>query len=420
MNYSGRQKQIIWTSPSGKKFILETDGKIKYSRKRKGEVKNNPTRSYGKKNNRTSYKTVNISDDTFQDMGVSGRDFSLKVYFFGDNHDIDANNFEAAYCEHGKSKLQLTYGNIMTVQALDIDFEQDTVERTSLTEVNISFHQCGGTIYPTAKSSRSASLKKNISQVQETMSENFADTLNALADNQTFAERWTQNLDKLTQKFNDIQNSDFLGILWDIKSQNILNNPLVMSTQLGMLLKKGFLTYGSVSDVINSVSDLITDFLPSSSSNVSKSEYTADDIYLKSTIISGCEVVNDSEFETRNDAVDAAENIQGINDEYVEQSQEIEKIINEKLEDIIINEVDTTEIVNDTIASIIEKIDDLKIEKTVFLKEHSNPLMIAFEYYPDMFKSDPDAAIEYVNKTNNFTGDDFFFLEKGRKILIYV
>lgn len=39
MNYSGRQKQIIWTSPSGKKFILETDGKIKYSRKRKGEVK---------------------------------------------------------------------------------------------------------------------------------------------------------------------------------------------------------------------------------------------------------------------------------------------------------------------------------------------------------------------------------------------
>ena len=46
--------------------------------------------------------------------------------------------------------------------------------------------------------------------------------------------------------------------------------------------------------------------------------------------------------------------------------------------------------------------------------------MIAFEYYPDMFKSDPDAAIEYENKTNNFKGDDFFFLEKGRKIVIYV
>ena len=30
----------------------------------------------------------------------------------------------------------------------------------------------------------------------------------------------------------------------------------------------------------------------------------------------------------------------------------------------------------------------LKVEKTIILKEHSNPLMLAFEYYPDMFKSD--------------------------------
>lgn len=418
MNYSARQKEIIWTSPSGKKFALETDGNIKYSRKRKGEVKNNPTRSYGKKNNRTSYKTVNMSDDTFQDMGVSGREFSLKLYFFGDNHDIDAANFEAAYCERGKSRLQLPYGNIMTVQALDIDFEQNTVERTSLTEVNISFHQCGGTIYPIAKAAQASVLKKNISQVKEAMSEEFADTVNTLADKQTFAERWSQNLDKLTQKFIDVQNSDYLGILWDIKSQNILNNPLVMSTQLGMLLKKGFLTYESVSDVISSVSDLITDFLPSS--GVSKSEYTADDIYMKSTIIAGCEVVNDSDFETRKDAVEAIENIQDINDKYVEQSQEIEQVINKKLEDTIISEVDTTEIVNNTITSVIEKSDDLKVEKTIILKEHSNPLMLAFEYYPDMFKLDPDAAIEYVNKTNDFTGDDFLFLEKGRKILIYV
>lgn len=418
MSYADRRKQVVWTSPSGKKFTLETDGKIKYSRKRKGEVKNNPTRSYGKKNNRTSYKTINMSDDTFQDMGVSGRDFSLKIYFFGDNHDIEANKFEVAYCEYGKSKLQLPYGNMMTVQALDIDFEQDTVDRTSITEVNISFHQCGGNIYPIAKASKSSSLKKNISQMQATLSENFAETVNNLEDKQAFADRWSQNLDKLSQKFVDIQSSDFMSILWDIKSQNILNNPLVMSTQLGMLLKKGFLTYESVSDVISSVSDLISDFLPDS--GASKSEYTSDDLYLKSTIIAGCDVVSDSNFETRKDAVDAAENIQDINDQYVEQSQEIEQIINEKLEDTIISEVDTTEIVNETIASVIEKSDDLKIEKTITLNDNSNPLMIAFEYYPDMFKSDPDAAIEYVNKTNNFIGDDFFFLEKGRKIVIYV
>lgn len=420
MSYSDRQKQVIWTSPSGKKFILQTDGKIKYSRKRKGEVKNNPTRSYGKNNSKTSYKTVNMSDDTFQDMGVSGRDFSLKLYFFGDNHDIDADNFEAAYCEHGKSKLQLSYGNIMIVQALDIDFEQDTVEKLSHTEVNISFHQCSGTVYPTAKVTKTTSLTKNINQMQETLSESFAETVAVIEDKQSFADRWGSNLDKLAEKFNDIQNSDFIGILQDIKSQNILNNPLVMSTQLGILLKKGLLTYDNVSDVITSISDIISGLLPSSSENVTKSEYTADDLFLKSTIITGCDVINSSDFELRKDAVLTAENIQEINDNYIEQSQDIEEIINKNLEDTIITEIDTTEIVNQTIGSIIDKSDDLKVEKTLFLKEHSNPLMVAFENYPDMFKSDPEAAIDYVNRTNNLSGDELFFLEKGRKIVIYV
>lgn len=420
MSYSDRQKQVIWTSPSGKKFILQTDGKIKYSRKRKGEVKNNPTRSYGKNNNKTSYKTVNMSDDTFQDMGVSGRDFSLKLYFFGDNHDIEADNFEAAYCEHGKSKLQLSYGNIMIVQALDIDFEQDTVEKLSHTEVNISFHQCSGTVYPTAKATKTTALTKNINQMQETLSESFAETVAVIEDKQSFADRWVTNLDKLAEKFNDIQNSDFIGILQDIKSQNILNNPLVMSTQLGILLKKGFLTYDTVSDVITSISDIISALLPSSSENVTKSEYTADDLFLKSTIMTGCDVINSSDFELRKDAVLAAENIQEINDNYIEQSQDIEEIINKNLEDTIITEVDTTEIVNQTIGSIIDKSDDLKVEKTIFLQEHSNPLIVAFENYPDMFKSDPEAAIDYVNRTNNLSGDELFFLEKGRKIVIYV
>ena len=256
--------------------------------------------------------------------------------------------------------------------------------------------------------------------MQETLSESFAETVAVIEDKQSFADRWGSNLDKLAEKFNDIQNSDFIGILQDIKSQNILNNPLVMSTQLGILLKKGLLTYDNVSDVITSISDIISGLLPSSSENVTKSEYTADDLFLKSTIITGCDVINSSDFELRKDAVLTAENIQEINDNYIEQSQDIEEIINKNLEDTIITEIDTTEIVNQTIGSIIDKSDDLKVEKTLFLKEHSNPLMVAFENYPDMFKSDPEAAIDYVNRTNNLSGDELFFLEKGRKIVIYV
>lgn len=420
MNYSDRQKQIIWTSPSGKKFNLLTDGKIRFSRKRKGEVKSNPTRSYGKNNGKTSYKTVNMSDDTFQDMGVSGRDFSLKIYFLGDDHDIQSNNFDAAYCERGQSKLQFPYHGIINVQPLDIDYEQDTVSASNQTIVNISFHECGLTKYPTAKTSQTAAAKKNIAEARESLSQSFGDTVETLTDKETFASKWSANLDKLSEKFSGIQDSGFIGVLNDIKSQNILNNPYVMGTQIGILIKKGLLTYNSAYDVLSFADSFLSDLLPSSSSVVSKAEYTADDIFAKQTIITVCEVVTDAEFETRKDAVKTTEQIQDINDDYVEKSQDTEKNLNENIEDTVISDIDTTEIVNDVISSITNKIEDLKIEKTVCLKELSNPILLACEYYPDLFKSNPDEAVEYFNKTNGLSGDDFIYLEKGRKVKVYV
>ena len=420
MTYINRQKQVIWTSPSGKVFTLLTDGKIKFSRKRKGEVKNNPTRSYGKNNNKTSYKTVNMSDDTFQDKGVSGRDFSLKIYFIGDDHDIRANEFDTAYCEHGKSKIQLPFGTIMTVQALDIDYEQDIVGRIGITEIDLSFHECGITIYPTAMSSDTSFAKKNISKIKNTISENFADAVQSLNDKQTFATRWMDNLDKLSKKFADIQDSEILSILHDIQSQNILNNSFVMSTQLGLLFKKGFNAYQNIYNVFEDISDIIMRFFPSRQTSSPKSKYIADDLFIKTAIIAACEVLTDTKFELRKDAIAAIDKIQDINDEYIEESQEIEQIINQNIKEAVINNSNTNDIVNNVIGSIISKCDDLKIEKNVVLKENSNPLMIAYEYYPDLFSKNPDVAIEYVNKTNNFEGDNLIFVEKGTKIVVYV
>lgn len=430
MNYLDRQNSVIWTSPSGKRFELLTDGKIKFSRKRKGEVKNNPTRTVGKKNNKTSYKTVNMSDDTFQDMGVSGREFGLKIYFIGDNHDIEADEFDAAYCERGLGKIQLPYKGVMNVQALDIDYDVDTVEKSSLTVVNIKFHECGLTKYPEAKISAASAASKNILEAADITAQNFGDTVSSLADKETFAEKWASNLDKLSQKLGDIQDSVFVSILNDIKIQNILNNPYVMATQVGILLKKGLRAYRSIYETLSMADDLLSDFLPSSSLNgsrgsfddvsVLKSEYTADDLFAKQTIISACEVLNNTEFEIRKDAVFAIDTIQEINDDYIEKSQNIETVLNESLEYTVINDVDITGIVNNTAGVISDKIGDLRIEKTVYLKEFSNPLLLAWKYYPDLFNSYPDEAIEYLNKTNGFSGDDFVFLEKGRRVTVYV
>ena len=103
-DFSTRQTNAIWTSPSGKVFELKTN-EGGYKRKHEGEIKTTPQDT--KKNT----KKIADSSDTFLDMGVSGKSLTLDCLFVGDNHDIEAQSFEDALCETGKSRLKLHYGN---------------------------------------------------------------------------------------------------------------------------------------------------------------------------------------------------------------------------------------------------------------------------------------------------------------------
>jgi len=408
---------VQWTSPSGKTFDLKVSSAISSSRKRIGEVRNNPGRSVGEGKKKTSYKVVNSSEDTFQDRGVSGRDIPLVIYFTGKNHIAVSDEFEMYFCEKGKSKLQLVPGSLITVQAMEIKIERDSIKSASLSKVSVTFHECGPTVYPASQTSKLNDAKNNITQMTSELSENFQDIVDSIEDKETFLSKWTNNLEILNNTFVDIQNSSFLGILRDLQSQNLLNNPFVMATQLGLLLQSGFLTYQKGKIVLNNVKSILEEFMPG---YTNRSDYLMNDLYAKSTILSAAKVINEIEFVTRKEAVEAVENLVEINERYVEYSQEKEQEINTVLTETVISAVDTTGIVNDVVASIFEKSENLKVEKTIVLAETSNPILLASKYYSETFRKSPEDAVAYLAQTNNFTFDDFLILNKGRKITVYV
>jgi hypothetical protein len=45
-------------------------------------------------------------------------------------------------------------------------------------------------------------------------------------------------------------------------------------------------------------------------------------------------------------------------------------------------------------------------------------LQLAYDYYPEDFKADPDGAMDYLISTNDFKSDNFLFLDKGTKVFI--
>ena len=410
-------RPVKWTSPSGKEFILKLSEAVKTSRKRQGEMKNNPSRSYGEKNSRTSYKTINTSEDTFRETGISGRDIPLEIIFAGDNHASKALEFEKYYCEKGRSKLQLQYGNIIPVQAMDIDTSYDPVKSANITYVSVTFHECGTTRYPVSEKSKKSSTKARAQEIKQTAAQSYSSAIESSTDKLGFAASFKAGLEKIEKVFSNIQDSKYLAVLEDLKNQNILSNSFVMSSQIGILLNAAFSTYTTAAGVFDSLSDLMDGFF---ASGIEQNTYKTENFIAQNAIISIGEVLNDMEFETKKDAVNAAEKLQNANDEYIEKSQESEKNLNNSLIDTITDNTDTSEVVNKVIDALVDKADNLKVEKIVNIHTITPLVNIAYKHYPEMFLSDPDGAIDYLIKTNVLEGDKIIFLEKGDKIKIYV
>lgn len=418
MGYAERQKECRWTSPSGKVFALKLLQEYELTKKHIGEVKNNPSRSYGKKNSRRTYRTVNASADTFQDMGAAGADIPLQVVYTGENHDVEAEKLWQALSERGRSKLQLIYGDILTVQVIEFKRKSGLIKKCSSTTISIQFHEVAGNIYPQAKTDTSSKAVKTSAVAMSELAEEFGEAAEAVSNPETLLSKLQSGVSKAGSVFGDIQNATFTGILSDLASGTLLVNPFVMGTQIGKLFNTAFSSYSNAVSVLHSLESILNVF--SSESSPSHDEYIANNYIANTAIISAAEVLPQIEYDTRKDAVRAAEDFQDIYDEYVEYTETVEEPFNETLEDYIYSSVDINKVVEETVGAVIDKADDLKVEQHIILSEPSNLINLACKYYRDDFKENPEAAVDYLIKTNNFMEDDFLYLDRGREVLIYV
>lgn len=419
IDFESRQKECIFTSPEGNKFVLKILD-YEYTRKHIGEVKQNPSRSYGKKNSKQTYGTVNTSGDTFQDLGIAGRDIPLTVYVSGDNHDVEAKKLSSGLDEKGKSKLQLPYEGILRVQVIDYKVKVKLVENIAQSVFTINFHECGANIYPDASEEQTTTVVKDAqNKMSETASE-FADTVESMNNPQGFMQRLNTKLTSLDNVFSGVQNNTYLGILKDLASGSILNNPFVAATQIGQLILLGMSSYYQAKSILNTLDSITSVF--SKSTNPTYEDYIANDFLVNTAILSAAQILPQTEMETRKEAVESAKEIQDIYDRYRDYSETVEAEINKNsaAENITVSTADINETVQNCAGSLIEKADSLKIEKTIILNKNSNIINLAAEYYPEDFKEDADNAIDYLVKTNNFEGDDLLYLDKDREVIIYV
>ena len=143
------------------------------------------------------------------------------------------------------------------------------------------------------------------------------------------------------------------------------------------------------------------------------------DSLASSAIVSVAESLLNTKFETRAEAVEAAKNLVELNDSWSEfVDEQSSRIVD--LTDAFIREENVLDVVLQSANEILDRSYKLKVEQKIILSEDKTPIELAYEYYNESFRDDPDSTLEYLIKTNNFTDDEFFLIPRGREVKIYI
>ena len=449
--------RVIWTAPDGKSFVLKTL-ESGYSQKHIGEVKENPRTSVstssstkGKKKGSSSTsvstssatKRVGDSNDTFTDMGIGGRDISLDCYFIGEKHYVEAEAFRKALCQVGKSKLQLAYGDEFTVNVLNFELKNSLVERVNSTIITVNWHETSASTYPRSEESKQNEIKEKVSEKKENIASFVEATTNAITNptqRTAFLSNFQGVLSKVSTALDTANNITLNSIMTDILGQNILNNAGTITSQLGTIFSKSamlvnkvnnatgeFIFPSNYSSLFGGWTALISSLKTPSLMTTSGDNYTAEQInelklndsIASSALVSVAESLLSTEFETRKEAVEAAKNLVALESDWTSFVDEQQTKILE-LDDAYIRDGGVDDIVSMSANEILERSYKLKVEQTITLSENKTPIELAYEYYKDDFRNDPDGILEYLIRTNDLKDERYFLVPQGSEVKIYV
>lgn len=429
-------QNIIWISPNDNEFELFCTNTPGYSKKHIGEVKQNPVNN--DKKSKTKTKKVENPNDTFQDMGVGGSDIDLEFVFV--NNQSEADRFEKALCEVGKSFLKIAHKKTQTVNVLEYSIEFPTVKTINLTKIKVKFHEVSVNKYPVKELQSQRLIYEKADDVLEVSANDFENAVKSinLSENTaralSFKEKFNDAL-LTTERFIDMTDTDIAAIFEDITGQNILTNAFTMAKQVQRLINKGINTVQNISgkfasfqktksgllEVFQTKSEAIQNdktILPA----IKSDSLQLYDLFAVSVISSAAKTMANTDFTTRKQAVEAAKDIIKTEQNWTEYIQEQQKIINTEIitsgNEVYLREPDTGNVVISSAEFLTENSYNLKLEKRIYIDEDTPLLLFALNNYD--LKDNPDEVIEEIIESNNLSADEFFMLPKGKEILMYV
>lgn len=414
MTWNDRIKQAAYISPSGVRVVFDYE---------------NVRKSFDKKTNGFEFPDANGT--YVQDLGHSGRRYPLRVFFWGDNYDLEVNIFDAALREIGVGKLEHPlYGTIDVVPFGTITQRDDLKTSANQAIVEVTFWETIGLIYPSVQTDPATAVLIAIDDYNFVVANEFEDitSLDSAVEQSSFKNNYNSLLDSaesglqaiadtqddVRQQFDAIVDSVNRGI--DV----LVSTPLTLAFQTTQLIQAPARALTSIESRINAYGNLVNSIISSVSAIISpgndsrnSNEFHINDLYASTYITGSILSVVNNQFLTKTEALEAAEFI-------LTQFEDVTNWRDDNFQSLFEVDIGSSyqqlqEAVALTAGFLVEISFTLKQERRLVLDRNRTIIDLVAELYGSV-----DDQLDFFINSNELSGSEILELPRGYEIVYYL
>ena len=414
MTWQDRVRQAAYTSPSGNRVVFRYEN-VSYTITRKG----------------SAFDFPDANGTYIQDLGLTGRRLPFRIIFWGDNYDLNAANFESALGERGIGKLEHPlYGTRNVIPLGDISRRDDLKTAANQAIFTLTFWDTIGVIYPLAQGDPSSGVLGAVDSFNAGASQQFSDSaaLDSSLEQAHGKNTFLALLDSVEGALSDIaeasdaSNSLFTSVNDSIRRgiDLLIAKPLALAFQFMISAQAPARALTSIQARLDAYQNLLDSLTTGDDSVASPGldSTNANDFFSKSLLSGGyvsgsvLSVVN-NEFETRQDALDAAEAL-------LAQSAQLTDWNDANYASLgVLDTGEAYQQLQEAVAIAVGFLTDisfdLKQERTLVLDRDRTIIDLVAELYGSV-----DDQLDFFINSNSLTGSEILELPKGRTVRYYV
>ena len=414
MAWNDRIREAAYTSPGGDRITFAYE---------------NVRKTVDKKT--TGFEFPDANGTFVQDLGHTGRRYPLRVFFWGDDYDQEADQFEAALLERGTGRLEHPiYGTVDVVPFGTITRRDDLKTAANQAVVEVNFWETIGLIYPAAQTDPASAVLSAVEVYNDAAAAEFEDltSLDSAVEQARFKNSYEALLDSARsglQKVADAQENvqKQFDAIYDSINESIdvlIAQPLTLAFQTTQMLQSPARALTNIQARLDAYGDLANSIISGDGAVVkpgndstNSNQFHTNDLYASTYVTGSVVSVVNNEFTTKTEALEAAELI-------LTQLDDVTNWRDDNFQSL--EEVDTgssyqqlQEAVALTAGFLVEISFSLKQERRIVLDRNRTIIDLAAELYGSV-----DDQLDFLINSNNLTGSEILELPKGREIVYYV